>query len=284
MRRFLGFGLVAAFSLATLVACGSEDGEDGSGSVTFSAWGEEFIEQGIPAEELEDGWSVKFEQFLISLGGISVHDRAGKGSELAGNWLLDLVQPGPHELGTLDLTAKAWPLVGYAVRPVGSSTEAHESATDDDLELMQKGEYSVYVSGTATLDDVTKTFAWGFTNGTEYSDCVSEIDGKEVEGIIVPNGGDEKVQLTIHGDHFFYDDLASADAVPRFAPIAAADANDDGEVTLGELDAVSLVEIEEGTYGTGSASHIDDLGAFVRALTRSIGHFRGEGHCVEAAR
>ncbi len=284
MRRFLGFGLVAAFSLATLVACGSDDGEDGSGSATFSAWGEEFIEQGIPAEELEDGWSVKFEQFLISLGGISVHDRAGKGSELAGNWLLDLVQPGPHELGTLDLTAKAWPLVGYAVRPVGSSTEAHESATDDDLELMQKGGYSVYVSGTATLDDVTKTFAWGFTNGTEYSDCVSEIDGKEVEGIIVPNGGDAKVQLTIHGDHFFYDDLASADAVPRFAPIAAADANDDGEVTLDELDAVALVEIEEGTYGTGSASHIDDLGAFVRALTRSIGHFRGEGHCVEAAR
>ncbi len=58
---------------------------------------------------------------------------------------------------------------------------------------------------------MTKTFAWGFTNGTVYSDCVSEIDGKEAEGFIVANGGNEKVQLTIHGDHFFYDDLASFD-------------------------------------------------------------------------
>jgi hypothetical protein len=284
MHRFLELGLMTALALAALPACSSDDGEsDGSGTATFTAWGEEYIEEGIPAAEFEDGWSVKFDQFLISLTGISVHDRAGKGSELEGNWLLDLTQPGPHELGSLDLTAKAWPLVGYAIEPVTSSTEAHESTTGDDLELMEKGGYSVYVSGTATLEDVIKTFAWGFSNGTEYSDCVSEIDGKEVEGLIVANGGDEKVQLTIHGDHFFYDDLASFDAVPRFAAMAAADADEDGEVTLAELDAVPLVEIEEGTYGTGSASHVDDLGEFVRALTRTLGHYRGEGHCTETA-
>ncbi len=65
--------------------------------------------------------------------------------------------------------------------------------------------------------------------------------------------------------------------------MAAADANDDGEVTLEELEAVPLVEIDEGTYGTGSASHVDDLGEFVRALTRTIGHYRGEGHRTETA-
>jgi hypothetical protein len=284
MHRFLGLGLMTALALAALPACSGDDGEsDGRGTATFTAWGEEYIEAGIPAAEFEDGWSVKFDQFLISLTGISVHDRTGKGGELEGNWLLDLSQPGPHELGSLELTAKAWPFVGYAIEPVTSSTEVHESATDGDHVLMEKGGYSVYVSGTATLDDATKTFAWGFTNGTEYSDCVSEIDGKEVEGLIVANGGDEKVQLTIHGDHFFYDDLASFEAVPRFAAMAAADANEDGEVTLEELDAVALVEIEEGTYGTGSASHVDDLGEFVRALTRTIGHYRGEGHCTETA-
>jgi hypothetical protein len=282
MHRFLELGLMTALALAALPACSGDDGEsDGSGTATFTAWGEEYIEEGIPAAEFADGWSVKFDQFLISLTGISVHDRAGRGSALEGNWLLDLTQPGPHELGSLELTAKAWPWVGYAIEPVTSSTEVHESATGDDLELMEKGRYSVYVSGTATLGEVTKTFAWGFTNGTEYSDCVSEIDGKEVEGLIVANGGDEKIQLTIHGDHFFYDDLASFEAVPRFAAMAAADANEDGEVTLEELDAVALVEIEQGTYGTGSASHVDDLGEFVRALTRTIGHYRGEGHCTE---
>ena len=97
---------------------------------------------------------------------------------------------------------------------------------------------------------------------------------------MVTNGGNESVQLTIHGDHFFYDDLASEEAVPRFNAMAAADTSGDGKVTLDELGAVKLVDIDEGTYGTGSASHVDDLGAFVQALTATLGHYRGEGHCA----
>jgi hypothetical protein len=46
---------------------------------------------------------------------------------------------------------------------------------------------------------------------------------------------------------------------------------------------VKLVDIAEGTYGTGSASNVNDLKAFVQALTVTIGHFRGEGHCAERA-
>jgi len=284
MHRLLGLGLMTWLATGSLAGCSSDEGdEDGGGSATFTAWGEEYIEDEIPAHVFADGWGVQFEEFLISLTGIYVRDRAGKGAELAGSWLLDLTRPGPHELGSVDLTAKAWPHVGYAVKPVSADTELHSSASKDDLAFMQKGTYSVHVAGTATDGAETKTFSWSFTNGTDYDDCVSEIDGKEVEGIIVANGGDEKVQLTIHGDHFFYDDLASADAVPRFAAMAAADADDDGEVTLEELDAVSLVEIEAGTYGTGSASYVNDLGGLVRALTRTIGHYRGEGHCVETA-
>ena len=60
---------------------------------------------------------------------------------------------------------------------------------------------------------------------------------------------------------------ASQEAVVRFDNMAAADANSNGEVTLEELAQVKLVDVAEGTYGTGSASHVDDLGAFVQALT-----------------
>lgn len=283
LHRSIGPWLIAALSLSGVTGCSGDDGgEGGSGTATFSIWGEEFVEDEIPADEFADGWSVEFDRFLVHVGGVYVRDRAGMRSELEGSWLVDLKQPGPHELGSLELTSKAWPHVGYAVRPVTSTTLVHDSATEDQLASMEKGGFSVHVSGLATKGDVTKTFSWGFTNATAYDDCVSDIDGREVAGIVVANGGDETVQLTIHGDHLFYDDLASEDAVPRFAPIAAAD--DDGLVTLEELDAVSLVEIDAGTYGTGSASHVNDLGGFVRALTRSIGHFRGEGHCVETAR
>ncbi len=158
------------------------------------------------------------------------------------------------------------------------------SASSEDATLMRNGGYSVYIAGNATKESITKTFGWGFTNSTRYDDCVFEVEGKENRGVSITSGGTESVQLTIHGDHFFYDDLASQEAVIRFNGIAAADADSDGEVTLDELGRVKLVDVAEGTYGTGSASNVNELEAFVQALTVTIGHFRGEGHCAEYAR
>jgi hypothetical protein len=91
--------------------------------------------------------------------------------------------------------------------------------------------------------------------------------------------------VTVHGDHLFYDDLASPDALLRFEAMAAADADADGEVTLEELHQVRLASLssDQGTYGVGSFD-IDDLGAFVRAATQTVGHYDGEGHCVARAR
>ena len=62
--------------------------------------------------------------------------------------------------------------------------------------------------------------------------------------------------------------------------MATADSPADGEVTLEELADIKLVDIAEGSYGTGSASHVDDLGSFLQALTMTLGHYRGEGHCA----
>ena len=117
--------------------------------------------------------------------------------------------------------------------------------------------------------EVEKRLDWTFSLATRYADCKGNKAGKETDGVLVTNGGTDDVELTIHGDHFFYDDLQAATAARRFAPIAAADADDDGAVTLEELAAVRLVAIKEGTYGTGSAGNINDLGAFVAALSRT---------------
>jgi len=211
---------------------------------------------------------------------IHANDSSNEGSRYGFTHLVDLVTPGPYQIYSFDLAARAWPEFGYTIAPAATDYVLYETASDEQLERMLDSGYSVYVSGSASRQGVIKTFAWGFTNSTRYDECVSEIDGKETPGIVVANGADEIVQVTIHGDHFFYDDLASQSAVPRFDAMAAADGDDDGEVTLDELSAVKLVDIPQGTYGTGSASHVDDLGAFVRALTTTIGHFRGEGHCV----
>jgi hypothetical protein len=281
MKRIGILALVLAGS-SQLVGCSSEDETAGSGSASFNVWGEEFIEDEIPAGEVEDGWTVKFTKFLIVIGDVTVAEKSGAtGGRLADSRLYNLVTPGPHDVGALgSLEAKPWNKVGYTVSTAGAQTTAHSSASADDLNRMKTGGFSVHVSGNATNGTVTKNFEWGFTNSTRYDDCVAEIEDKETEGVVITNGGSESVQLTIHGDHFFYDDLASEAAVPRFNALAAADTSGDGNVTMDELTAVKLVDIDEGTYGTGSASHVDDLGAFVQALTTTLGHYRGEGHCT----
>ena len=99
--------------------------------------------------------------------------------------------------------------------------------------------------------------------------------------MLVTNGGAQNVELTVHGDHVFYDDLQSEEAVPRFQALADADANSDGLITLEELDQVPLytIPVEKGTYGTGALGNVNTLGDYERTLSRTIGHYRGEGSC-----
>ncbi|WP_437973552.1 hypothetical protein WMF11_32720 [Sorangium sp. So ce295] len=269
---------------AALAGCG-DDGASGTGNVAFSTWGEDYIEQEIPAADLADGWSIQYEKFLFVVRNVTIADREGNvGARMQGSILFDHTKAGAKPVVAFDdLEAKPWEAVSYEIGPVDADT-ALEGATEEDKALMLAAGASVHIEAIARKSgdggEVEKRLDWTFSLATRYADCKGDKAGKETEGVLVTNGGTDDVELTIHGDHFFYDDLQAATAARRFAPIAAADADDDGAVTLEELAAVRLVEIEEGTYGTGSAGDINDLGAFVAALSRTIGHFRGEGECV----
>jgi hypothetical protein len=140
--------------------------------------------------------------------------------------------------------------------------------------------FRLYAEGSAVLGDVQKTFHWGFNGTVAHARCVDVSSDQEITGLVVPDGGEAIMQATIHGDHLFYDDLQSPAAQARFQHIADADADADGEVTLAELDAVPLANIppEQGSFGVG-ASDVNDLGAYVRAATHTVGHYNGEGHC-----
>jgi hypothetical protein len=262
-------------SAALLTGCTGDD----TGQVRLTTWGEEFIEQGIGAEEFEDRSSVRFDRFLIHLGGFSARGPAGELNE-ARSWLVNLVSPGPHALATVTAASGQYDEIAYTVAPLTDDAELHASATGEDRALMEGGPYSVYVEGEAVHQGASQRFAWGFSDTTEYVECQQEVDGRLRPGFDVGVGGTTPVELTIHGDHLFYDDLASESAVLRFAALAEADADENGEVTLDELAAVSLIELPADTYGTGNFSDVDDLGAFLRALTRTLGHFNGEGHCL----
>jgi hypothetical protein len=47
---------------------------------------------------------------------------------------------------------------------------------------------------------------------------------------------------------------------------------------------VNLTTLPLGQYGTGSAPNVKTLKDFVLALSRTVGHYRGEGHCHSHAR
>ncbi len=276
---------VLSLGLAGLLGCGDDTSTPSGavGTLTFTSWGEEYIEQGIPAAEFADGFSVRYDKFLIVLGGISVADDEGNVAASDDKfYVIDHVEPGVKEIVKFEgLEAKAYPKVSYIVAGaardqmvlVGSVSEA-------DADMMASNGYHVYVEG--TLTDGTgaeKTFRWSYDVPTLLDDCEGELDGKETVGAVVTEGGDDVIELTVHGDHFFYDDLQAADAVVRGQAIFDADADMDGEITQAELSAVSLIDLPADQYGTGGVDGVNDLGAFVSFLSRTLGHFRGEGEC-----
>lgn len=260
--------IIAALALA---ACGGQ-----TGTMTLTTWGEDYIEQQIPATAFADSAEVRFSKFLVVLRDIEVATSDGEVADVALDPLVvDVHQPGPHTLTTLtDIPAQRWDAVGVTLAPASEASALNASAAD--VDLMTSQGYSVYVEGSATLGGDSYSFAWGFTTATRYSDCTESSGGA---GAVVPAGGSVTVELTVHGDHLFYDDLQSEDPSLRLAALAAADADSDSDITLAELAAVDLTTLPLGQYGTGGDGSVGDLRAFVTALTRTLVHFQGEGHC-----
>lgn len=218
------------------VACSSPEGE---GTVIVHAYGESFIEEGIPGSEMSDGWEIEFEKFDVAIADINISGQTLK--EVINLDLSESSSGKGHELGSL-------------LVPEGDHIHSAYSITRVDIE------------GEATKGDVTKTFHWVFEHTTRYDECETTTT--------VDNGGSSTFQITVHADHLFYDSLVAEEPELLFGPLAAADENDDGEITQKELANTDI-----GAYDPGSEDGIDDLWAFLNAQTKTLGHVDGEGHC-----
>lgn len=285
-KKILALGLLGVL----IVACSSDPDSTGKGSEKFSTWGEEYIEQGIPAAPgpdddsgFTDGWSVKYGKFLVVFSNIKVADASGKVvAQLDKPRFVDNVKPGVKDLVTFDdLDAKAYTQVSYEIKTAVADAVVVGGADPADLAMMVTNGYSVYVEGTATKGAVSKTFKWGFKTQTAYNDChAAEENGVSTIGVVVTNNKPDESQLTTHGDHLFYDSLQSGDnakkTLLRFEEKAAADADNDGTVTIKELCAKNIDPAVYNTSGLPGAT----VGDFVISLARTIGHFRGEGECT----
>ena len=98
--RLITAALLALFLLPGLSACG--DDTSGSGSLTVTTWGEDYIEKGIPATAVEDGYAITYSRFLVAFSDIRIEDAGGAlGGEAKAPRVFDLT----HRFGarTIDI-------------------------------------------------------------------------------------------------------------------------------------------------------------------------------------
>lgn len=237
----------------------------GSGEWSATTWGEEYIEEGIPSGEFADSCSATFDQFYVVLDDVALLDGNDEAvSDEQPAMVFDLTQTGPHDLFSSEVPATYFDTVRYAVRPASDAVAGNVS---DEVVSAMAG-HSVHATGSLTCGEDTITFDWIFDTDTTYL-C-------EPDDLTIPNGGTATTELTIHGDHFFYDGLENPDAEVRGQLIVDADADEDGSVTHAELAAVSIAPTG---YSVGQYSDVTDLDQFITFLTRTLGHVDGEGHC-----
>lgn len=209
------------------------------GDVHVSIYGESFIEDGIPAHETRDGWAITFKKFNVTIDQVSV-----SGQTLSAPQELDLTQGSDgdgHLLEVLKVNQGALTEGSYSLSHIEVKGEAQGPA----------GEHII--------------FNWALPSSIHYTIC--HIDER------VTADTPAAFQITVHADHLLYDSLVSTSPALGFQAFADADADQDGEVTQAELAATDI-----GAYDPGNED-VDDLWSWLEALSLTLGHINGEGHC-----
>lgn len=305
--RWAPLGLVVA--LASTSACGSGGVGGGTGNVQLFIVPEDSIVSGVAAgtdkENLQDGWTVTYKKFLVTIGGFRARSTlGGKNIGDATLFVLDLKNAPPGGYVTVSLQgvdALRYDKVGEDMPAASPVARALPPTTSADAKLMSDNGYALYFEGEMTKPDGQSckpsdpksckpapkiTFKWGFAMGTSFDDCGSATGDT---GFVVPSGGSVQVKPTIHGDHWFFSDVTQgAEVTTRYAQyIADCDLDNDGETTMDELRAVKSSDVFPSPRyklsGTVGSTPIATAFDYVKAQARTIHDFQGDGECPTRA-
>jgi hypothetical protein len=168
-----------------------------------------------------------------------------------------------------------------------------------DMDMDMDTGISLWVSGLATKGDIVKSFKWEFRAYMGLRECwIPDGDTKQTTFTLA---SDEKLTLNVEmqAEALFRDQLDAASGLLRFQPFADADTNDDGAVSMEELDAVKLsdlypgyvypaidpkVAIEDRNYycadTDGNEIAVISLADYLYcAAAPSVARFNGDGGC-----
>lgn len=309
-------------SLLTVVGCADDGGgpTPSEGALTVLLEPEDALIEGLEAgdgeEMIQDGWSVTFDRYLITVGAIDVHLSTDEAIEAEGEdiWVADLsaLPATGIPLWTVEgLSAGRWEFF-YATPGAADGSAPHESVAVSDHDAMLAEDWTYLIDATMThptgqscppaslanpgaaepngntnargeacYDNPTVSFEWGVTAETTFGPC--EVD--EIPGFAMPEGGNQTVAATIHGDHLFFNGFpeGAESGARRFAQwIADSDLDLDGTVTREELEAITpsdLAEIDDRYALGGAPVELTSMWAYLIGQLKTQGHFQGEGEC-----
>jgi hypothetical protein len=290
--------LVVCLSVAVAAAalsCLPRDTRPPPASVLVTVTANEELLGGISSSATLDGWSVGYQRFLVSLGGVSLDGKSCTTYSEAGyGRILDVQDPDAQKLSISYALGQCD--FGFRVSNPSTDSLLGQGVTEEDKTFMRtpgtdlysldQG-VSIYVQGTATKNDVSKHFAWSFRQRVRYEKCEADVDGTRVEGLGLGQRDAVTVEIRMHGEALLQDNLDPTRAKLRFDALAAADTtfgNDDGEVTLTELGQVKLSDVGsasayvDGDGGTAEYKTLEDY--LYLGLFPAIARYRGDGMCT----
>ncbi len=285
-----------AFFMGITGLCAACSDEAGTGTVQIFVEPEDTIPEGlVPGtgeENIQDGWAVIYDRFLITIGNMRAsRSDSAETLNVPDIYVLDLknAPAGGYVLAELDnVSAARWDRFGFDLPNAKSGVKTLAPTSDADVMMMVANNYSLFIEGSITrcmagemCDPTTEVrFSWGLSAGTSFDDCATE-DG--FTGFAVPTGGSVQVKPTIHGDHWFFNNITSGvELTKRKAQyIANCDIDKNGETTLDELKQSKAADVFDADYNlTGALGNpIETAFDYVLAQARTLGDFQGDGEC-----
>jgi len=302
---------------AAAVGCGSDAG---TGSLTALLEAEDVIVDGIEAgtgpENMRDGWDVRFDRYIATVGDLDMHLASNEAVDVEGAdvFVVDMtdVPSAGLDLWQFDgLRAGRWEF-SYATPGAADGAMRHTSVSQADFDEMVANDWTYLIDGTLSnadgescppaalaqtgsatpngnlsgtnpcYDAPTVRFLFGASAETSFGPC--EVD--EVPGFAVTSGGSSTVSMTLHGDHLFFNGFpeGAEGGVTRLGQwLADCDLNLDGTVTAAELEAVAPAQLPELDFryqlGGSPITPINNMYTYVTAQLKTQGHFQGEGEC-----
>lgn len=298
MKKIIyGSWLVGVALLAP--GCGGSGG--GVGRVQVFITAEDTIPDGLQpgtgAENVQDGWTVTYQKYLLALGNFRAARSVNAADKLSEPkvYVLDLknLPAGGFLLADFaGVAAERWDKVGFDLPNANTASICAPGVSAFDCNLMKTSGYSLYFEATLTKADgrsckpdapsdcvarSSVSFKWGFNAGTSFDDC-SPPSGDA--GFAVPTGGVAAVKPTIHGDHWFFTSFVHQEARRRAQWIADADLDRDGQTTLEEIRRVQASNVfPASVYNLSGGGTISTAYDYAVAQVRSLGDFQGDGEC-----